>query len=172
MLIFFLNIIVYPCGVRAQDDPGLATISDSLCVLICFLIIIDAPTSVLWKLGYQQRHLVQKQKKLGEEMADEFLPKKYLFHSRGVFQHAVKSYDMGLTASIPHRRKSCCGILPPLEIHRPPPGLNLRFLDPMASALPVDHRGRLFLLLMSTFRTRPDIFYKASTMVVVHYPPE
>jgi hypothetical protein len=74
MLIFVLNIILYPCGVGAQDDPGLATISDSLCVLICFLIIIDAPTRALWKLGYQQRHLVQKQKKLGEEMADEFLP--------------------------------------------------------------------------------------------------
>jgi hypothetical protein len=31
--------------------------------------------------------------------------------------HVAKSYDMGLTALLPLRRKVCCGLLLPLKIH-------------------------------------------------------
>jgi hypothetical protein len=55
------------------------------------------------------------------------------------FFYAVKSYDMGPTALLPFRRKSCFGFLLPLKIHRPWPGLNPRILGPMAITLPLDH---------------------------------
>jgi hypothetical protein len=57
------------------------------------------------------------------------LSTEYLFHSRKVFEHAVKSYDMGPTGLLPLRRKSYCGI------NRPRPSFNPQILGPMASTL-------------------------------------
>jgi hypothetical protein len=37
---------------------------------------------------------------------------------------------------------SCYRFLTPLKIHRPRPGFNPRTLGPVASTLPLDHRGR------------------------------
>jgi hypothetical protein len=37
----------------------------------------------------------------------------------------------------------CYEVLSPLKIHRPQPGLNPQTLGPVASTLPLDHRGRL-----------------------------
>jgi hypothetical protein len=57
------------------------------------------------------------------------------FYTSRVLQHAVKSYDMGPTALLLLRRKSCYGYLSPLKIHRPRPGLIRRTLGRMASTL-------------------------------------
>jgi hypothetical protein len=57
------------------------------------------------------------------------------FYTSRVLQHALKSYDMGPTALLLLRRKSCYGFLSPLKIHRPWPGLIRRTLGPMASTL-------------------------------------
>jgi hypothetical protein len=53
-----------------------------------------------------------------------------------------KFYDMGPTTSLPLRMKSCYRFLLPLKIRHPWPGLNMWILDPMASMLPLDHRGQ------------------------------
>jgi hypothetical protein len=58
--------------------------------------------------------------------------------------HAVKSYDMGSTALLPLRRKSCCGLLSSLKVHRPRPGLNPRTLDTMESTLTMTTRQLTF----------------------------
>jgi hypothetical protein len=50
------------------------------------------------------------------------------------------------------RRKSCYGFLSPLKIHRPRPGLNPRTLGPVASTLPLDHRGPILLYLYKIFK--------------------
>jgi hypothetical protein len=55
---------------------------------------------------------------------------------------------MGLTALFPLRRKSWYGFLSPLKIHRSRPGLNPRTLGPVASTLPLDHRGQLSNLVI------------------------
>jgi hypothetical protein len=54
---------------------------------------------------------------------------------------------MGPTALLPLQRKSCYGFFSPLRIHRPRPGLSPRTLDPVASTLPLDHRGRMLTKL-------------------------
>jgi hypothetical protein len=46
------------------------------------------------------------------------LPFKHFVHTCAWFLYASKSYDMGPPALIPIRRKVCCGLLSPLEIHR------------------------------------------------------
>jgi hypothetical protein len=48
---------------------------------------------------------------------------------------------MGPTALLPLRRKLCCGFLSPLKIRHTQLGLNPRILGPMASILPLNHRG-------------------------------
>jgi hypothetical protein len=45
-----LFVILYPCGLGAQGDPSIETISDLLCITILFLIIPDLSTIALWKL--------------------------------------------------------------------------------------------------------------------------
>jgi hypothetical protein len=50
----------------------------------------------------------------------------------------------GPTALLPLRRKSCYGFFIAIKNHRARPGLNPRTLSPMASTLPLDHRGRLY----------------------------
>jgi hypothetical protein len=47
----------------------------------------------------------------------------------------VKSSDLGQTALLPLRRKSCYGYLSSLKIHRPRPGMNPRNLGPMTSTI-------------------------------------
>jgi hypothetical protein len=47
---FFLNIILYSCGVGAPGDPHTATISDLMYVPIWFLTIPDLSTRASWQL--------------------------------------------------------------------------------------------------------------------------
>jgi hypothetical protein len=42
-----------------------------------------------------------------------------------------------LTALLPHRKKSCCGFLSPLKVHRYQPCLNPRTLGPVASTITI-----------------------------------
>jgi hypothetical protein len=67
-------------------------------------------------------------------MAVGFRPRR-ISHNRRVFQHAVKSYDVGLTALLLFRRKSCFWFLSPWNIHHPRPGFNRRNFGPMASII-------------------------------------
>jgi hypothetical protein len=57
---------------------------------------------------------------------------KYLYNAVEILEHAVKSYDKGLTALLPLQRKSCCGFLSPLKIYSPRPYLNQQTLGRVA----------------------------------------
>jgi hypothetical protein len=63
--------------------------------------------------NYQQKHLAAIQKKLGEEVAGEFCLRNISFILVGFFNVAAKSNDMGPTALLPFRRKSCYGFYRP-----------------------------------------------------------
>jgi hypothetical protein len=86
-------------------------------------------------LAVTNRHPLAKQEELGENMA-EFCLRDIPFHTRRNLWHDVKSYDMGPTALLPLRRKSCHGFLLPLKIHRPRPNMNPWNLGPVASTGP------------------------------------
>jgi hypothetical protein len=65
------------------------------------------------------------------------------FHATlGIF-YMPKIYDMGQTALLPLRRKSCWRFFSPWKIRRHRPGLNPRTWVLKASTQPVDHRSRL-----------------------------
>jgi hypothetical protein len=68
---------------------------------------------------------------------------------------------MGPTALLPLRRRATDFVT--LKIHRPRPGLNPRTLDPVASTLPLDHRGRHYPCIDSYFYQKSKLvryFYK------------
>jgi hypothetical protein len=56
-------------------------------------------------------HVVQKQEELAKELVN--FTSRIISILRWVFQHALKSYDMGPTTLLPFRRKVCCGFLSP-----------------------------------------------------------
>jgi hypothetical protein len=58
---------------------------------------------------------------------------------------------MGPTALFPLQRKLCYGFLSSLKIHCPRPGLNPQTWGPVASTLPLDHRGQS--------REKTDIYF-------------
>jgi hypothetical protein len=77
---------------------------------------------------------------MGEKHGCWILPTEHLFHACKVLLHALNLwYGTNGFTSPP---KSCYGFLSPLKIHRPQLGLNLWTLGPVASTLPLDHRGR------------------------------
>jgi hypothetical protein len=74
---------------------------------------------------------------------------------------------MGPTALLPLRRKSCYGFLSPLRIYRPRTGLNPRTLGPVASTLPLDHRGRLTLSLSTHTYIYIYIYYRQHNLLFI-----
>jgi hypothetical protein len=66
---------------------------------------------------YQQSHIVAKQEDLVKGMINLALRNVFLKIFSKYFIHVLKSYDMGLMALFPLRRKAC-GILSSLKIHR------------------------------------------------------
>jgi hypothetical protein len=81
-----------------------------------------------------QRHLVANQVKIWLEIDVNFADGVSLSYSTG-FLTRHKPCDMRPTALLPLRKESCYGLLSPLKIHRPRPGLNPQILGPMASPI-------------------------------------
>jgi hypothetical protein len=76
----------------------------------------------------------------------------FLFILASDFLHATKSYDAGLPALLPLRRKACCGFLSPLKNPSPRPGLNPQ----MASMLTFTPPRRLVpSVLTRTVKMKP-----------------
>jgi hypothetical protein len=72
---------------------------------IWVLIIHDTSTRVLC-CGCRRDSKYRSGEKLGEKYS-WILPTSISFHTSRVLQHAIKSHDMGQTALLPLRRKSC-----------------------------------------------------------------
>jgi hypothetical protein len=66
----------------------------------------------------QWSHLIAKQKEVEKKIMNVAL-QNIIFMLERVLKHAIKSYDMGMTASLPLLMKACCGFLSPLKIHCP-----------------------------------------------------
>jgi hypothetical protein len=65
---------------------------------------------------------------------------------------------MESTASLPFRRRVCCGILSPLKIHHPLLGLNPRTLGPMASMLTITPSRTTYPRLQKATYSQHKIF--------------
>jgi hypothetical protein len=119
------------CGI-VQSVLCSATFSDLLCVPISNLVIPHLSTRALW---LKQRHLEAKQGELSEKCR-RILPIKYLCHTpQRYFNMPLTSNDMGPSALLALWRKSYFGLLLPLNIHFPLPGLKQRTLSLMASTI-------------------------------------
>jgi hypothetical protein len=136
------------------------------------LISPDSSTKDLWHLTAELSS--RETGKIDEEMASDFCLRSISFililflTCLKILQHVTD----GFTSL---RRKSCCGFLSLLIIHRPRPGLNPRTLGPMASTLPLDHRGHLRnvagaegCLLSAHCRARSEGLSRRSNIVHVH----
>jgi hypothetical protein len=131
-------IILYPCRGGGAQDPCTAIIPDLLCFPVWFIIIPDSSTRAVWQLPTDTSS-----REAGGTLQTKCMS--FAYDVSPIFcrfvKRAVKSYDMAPTALLSLRRESCYGFLSPLKIHRLRPGLNLWILGPMASTLPLQHRG-------------------------------
>jgi hypothetical protein len=92
------------------------------------------------------------------------LPAKYVCHTPQGSLACRKILRHGTDGFTSLRRKSCCGFLSPLKIHRPRPSLNPRTLGPMTSTI-IIKPPRATLLnfsLVSLFNTKNN-----NTMVAI-----
>jgi hypothetical protein len=89
--------------------------------------------SLLW---LQQKHLVAKRGEIWRKCT-WILPISISVYTSRVLQHAVKSYDMGPSDLLPIRRKSYCGFVSPLNIHRSRPSFYPWTLGPMSSTITI-----------------------------------
>jgi hypothetical protein len=138
--------VLYPCSVSAQGDSCTTTISDLLCVPIWFRIISYSSTRSLWKLPADT--FSSEAGETWRRNSRWILPAKFLFHICRVLWHAVNSYDMGPTALLPLRRKSCYGLLSPLKVYHLRSGLNPRTLGAVASTVATAHSSHPMLRLL------------------------
>jgi hypothetical protein len=104
------------------------------------LISPDSSTKDLWHLTADLSS--RETGKIDEDMASDFCLRSISFILI-VFLTCLKILQRVTDGFTSLRRKSCGGFLSPFNIHRPRPGMNPRTLGPMASMLPLDHRGHL-----------------------------
>jgi hypothetical protein len=140
LCVLFNTLCLFVCLCGAPEAGVLQPIGLLYIPHVCSMFPLSPPgcsTSQRRWISYQRNVEL-----VGREMSGNLAESSEFHATLGIF-YMSQIYDMGQTALLPLRRKSCWGFFSPWKIRRLRPGLNPRTWVLKASTQLLDHRSRL-----------------------------